>query len=482
MSNLIASMMSAAGSLGAYSQVLDVVQNNVANASTPGYAAQTEELNAMQFNPTEGLSGGVTAGQVVSSRDQYAEQAVQQQTTLMGQSQQDVSSLTAIQSLFDVTGTSGLDSALNNLFQSFSAWAQTPTSTVARQNVLTQAATVANTFQQTATGLQQVATDTAQQLNQTVTDVNHMSSQLAVYNQQIMNGDRNDAGLDAQINSTLQQLSQDGGITATQQSNGTYTVLLNGQTPLVIANQAYNLSLEPVPNSATSANPQGPAHLKVLAYDGTDITSQVTGGQLGSLLNTTNTVLPGLLGDQNQPGSLNTLAQQFASTVNNLLTQGYQTDGSDGSAAVAGVPLFSYDTTNPTNVAASLQVSSTVTPSQLAAIDLGPPEVSNGVALSLSKLADPTDSTGEIGGLSYTQYYANMAAKVGNLLSNATALQQTQQSAVAQAENVRQQVSGVSLDMEATVLVQFQQAYEASSKLITILDQLTNDTINMLSS
>jgi flagellar hook-associated protein 1 FlgK len=45
---------------------------------------------------------------------------------------------------------------------------------------------------------------------------------------------------------------------------------------------------------------------------------------------------------------------------------------------------------------------------------------------------------------------------------------------------VRQQLSGVSLDEEATILLQFQQAYEASSKLINILDQLSEDTINML--
>ena len=49
-----------------------------------------------------------------------------------------------------------------------------------------------------------------------------------------MNGDRNDPGLDAQIHSTLDQLSNDGSISATQQSDGTWTVLLNGQTPLVI--------------------------------------------------------------------------------------------------------------------------------------------------------------------------------------------------------------------------------------------------------
>ena len=98
----------------------------------------------------------------------------------------------------------------------------------------------------------------------------------------------------------------------------------------------------------------------------------------------------------------------------------------------------------------------------------------------MSQLADPTASSDEIGGLSYTQYYAGMAANAGTLLDNANNQLQTQQSAVAQAQNVRQQISGVSLDDEATILIQFQQAYEASSKLITVLDQLTEDTINIL--
>jgi flagellar hook-associated protein 1 FlgK len=147
---------------------------------------------------------------------------------------------------------------------------------------------------------------------------------------------------------------------------------------------------------------------------------------------------------------------------------------------VAGVPLFKYDLTNATNVAQSLQVDPSVTPSQLAAIDLGPPEVSNGVALALSQLAEPTSGADEINGMSYTQYYGSIAATIGTQLNTATGTQQTQQSAVAQAQNVRQQVSGVSLDQEATILVQFQRSYEASSKLITILDQLTEDAINIL--
>ena len=73
-----------------------------------------------------------------------------------------------------------------------------------------------------------------------------------------------------------------------------------------------------------------------------------------------------------------------------------------------------------------------------------------------------------------------MAARVGDELSAATDNQQAQQSTAAQAQDLRQQTSGVSLDEEAMTLVQFQRAYEANSRLITILDQLTEDAINML--
>jgi flagellar hook-associated protein 1 FlgK len=74
-----------------------------------------------------------------------------------------------------------------------------------------------------------------------------------------------------------------------------------------------------------------------------------------------------------------------------------------------------------------------------------------------------------------------MASNVGTLLSNANEHLHSQQSAVAQAQNVRHQVSGVSLDEEATILIQFQQAYEANSKLISVLNQLTQATMDMLS-
>src|SRR3954451_6420818 len=126
MSNLLNSLSSSARALSAYEQVLQVTQNNVANASTPGYVKHRQALVAIPFDPGTGLSGGVQAGEVQSARSLYGDQSVRRQVVLLGQAEQDVASLTALQSTFDIGGDSGIPSALNGLFQSFSAWAQSP--------------------------------------------------------------------------------------------------------------------------------------------------------------------------------------------------------------------------------------------------------------------------------------------------------------------------------------------------------------------
>jgi flagellar hook-associated protein 1 FlgK len=49
-------------------------------------------------------------------------------------------------------------------------------------------------------------------------------------------------------------------------------------------------------------------------------------------------------------------------------------------------------------------------------------------------------------------------------------------------ESRREDVSGVSLDEEMTNLIKYQRAFEASTKMITIVDQLLDQIINMKSS
>jgi flagellar hook-associated protein 1 len=469
MANLLSLLNSTANTLSAYDQVLQVTQNNVANASTPGYASQSLQLVAEPFDPPA-LDGGVSAGAIQSSRDEYAEQTYRNQNTGLGQQQQLVNSLTSLQSIFDISGNTGIPYALNNFFQAASAWAQSPTSEEDQQQVIAQAGQVAQAFQQTSVSLQQLSQQTESQ----------------TYNQEIQNSGNPsiDSGMDANIHAALDNLSNLVSFTTTNNSDGTITILLNGNTPLLIGSQQYSLSTNAVSQASPPATYAGtPPTMQLLASDGTDITAQTTGGQLGALLQMSNTILPSIQGGPNQAGELNTLAQNFADTVNNLLTSG---NISDGPPAQAGIPLFTYTSTNsdgssnPTLISPSLTVNSSISPGQLAAISPGPPEVSNGVALSIAQLASPTTSEGEINGFSYTQYYGNIASDVGDQLQQATNGVSTQQSLVTQAQNQLQQISGVDINQQAMIAVEFQRAYEANSQLITILDQLTSDTINIL--
>jgi len=474
--SVLTSLLNSSGALTTYDHVLEVTQNNVANASTPGYARQTQSLIAMPFDPVFGTLGGVRADAVQSSRDEYAEAAVRHQTVLLGEAEQNVGSLTALQTNFDISGDSGLPKALNSLFQAFSAWGQTPNDAIARQSVLNGAGSVAAAFRQTAAGVTRVTQDANLQIHQTVDHVNQLVGRLRQFNSRILAGDHHDAGMDAQIHDDLEQLSRYVPFTAAYQADGQMTVLMNGQNQLLIGDKQFPLqySLQQ-PQEPPPTYPDGPPKAVIQASDHTDVTAQIQTGQLGALLHFRNEVLPSYTGDGSTPGDLNTMAKQFADRVNQLLSSGTLPDGT------AGAPLFTYDPANDTNIAATIAVAPGFTPDALAAVAPGPPAQANGIPLALSKLSNPQDAADMLNGKSFTAFYGDMASRAGSALQDATDDQSVFQSSVAQAQNLRQQSSGVNLNEEAMRIVEFQRAYEANARFITVLNQLTEETIHILS-
>src|SRR5579875_2887280 len=137
MSSLFASLSTASSALDVLEQAMGVVQSNITNASTPGYVTQTLNLSADPFDASENLWGGVQSDGVQSSRNQFAEESVWNQSQLLGNATQQASSLSSLESLFDVSGQSGIPAALSNLYSAFSAWSTTPTDATAQQQVIT---------------------------------------------------------------------------------------------------------------------------------------------------------------------------------------------------------------------------------------------------------------------------------------------------------------------------------------------------------
>jgi len=174
-----------------------------------------------------------------------------------------------------------------------------------------------------------------------------------------------------------------------------------------------------------------------------------------------NTTLPGYM------TSLNTLAQSFSDAVNGQLAQGVDQNGNTPST-----PLFSYDLA--TNAASTIAVNN-LTPDQIAAASAGSPG-GNGNAVAMAQLAN----SAQVGGFTFTQFYGNLGSQVGNDVAAAQQDQTQAQSQLTQAQTERSQVSGVSLNDEATKLLQFQQAYDAVGKLVGVLSNLTTTLLDMV--
>jgi flagellar hook-associated protein 1 len=473
MGSLFSALNSTSQSLQAIEQAINVTQNNVTNANSPGYAAQVPDFISQDFQQNTGLSGGVQE-QNQDTRNPYADAAVQQQLSQQGLYQQLQTTLAPLQTVFDVSSSSAIPSALNQLFQSFSAWSSQPSNANYQSSVIFAAQQTATVFQQAATQLGAIQTSVTNDIQSTVAQINQDAAAIQSYNINLSQHSQPDAGASAQLESAIENLSSLANVQIVKNTGGTVTVLLGGQTPLVIGSQL-NAIQAGNDTASNNGNPGAAPNIQILDADGKDITSQITSGGLAGLLNVRNNLLPSLIGGGQQVGGLNTLAKGLADSVNNLLAQGSTTSTAPFQA---GSPLFTYNANSPAGTASSLAVTSGFTPSQLAAASVGPPAVANGTALALAGLDSST--AGPIGGQGFTQYFSSLVATVGNAVNNANTGATAQSQLVAQAKSLQQQVSGVSLDQEAIRLVQLQSSYQAARKVVTVIDQLTQSLMTMI--
>jgi flagellar hook-associated protein 1 FlgK len=470
-------VLGASSALQAFQYALTATQNNIDNASTPGYANQAVALQADPFDPALGLTGGVSQGPLVDSRDPLAESDVWQQASAQGDASAQSNALTTIQNAMPVSDGSGIPAALTTFFSDISAWSASPTNGSAQQNVMLAANSLAQSFQTTSAAVASASQSVSQSVDSTVGQINQLTQQIATLNAGIQNGGQHDAGMQAQVYSALETLSGLVNIGVLRQSDGSVDVTLSSGAALVMGSNSYALSPAPANNTAT--DPLAPPDMYIQAADGTVVNGQITSGSLAGLLQVQNVTIPGLLGDATHTGALNQLASTIADQVNAVVSAGLVSPGPPAVPAPSG--LFTYNGSSPTlsGAAGTFAVDPNMTASQLPAYD-PTGTVSNGVPLAVAALANAT--LPGLGGASCTTFYGNAAASVGAQLNQAQSNQTMTAQTLAQAQNMRQTESGVSLDAEAINVLQFQAAYQAVAKMVTTLATLTQSLIDMIPS
>ena len=135
--------------------------------------------------------------------------------------------------------------------------------------------------------------------------------------------------------------------------------------------------------------------------------------------------------------------------------------------------MFVYDSSDPASAASTFAVNPNITAADLAPVDAA--GNANGNANQLAALAD-TPVAGA-GNRSFTDFFGQIAAAVGQASATAQENQQAQQQVLTQTETLRDQSSGVSLDDQASLLLQYQRSYQAAAQLLTTLNTMMDAII-----
>ena len=81
--------------------------------------------------------------------------------------------------------------------------------------------------------------------------------------------------------------------------------------------------------------------------------------------------------------------------------------------------------------------------------------------------------------LNFIEMHADMVSELGQTIRNTKRELEDQQSLELLMQKQRESISGVSIDEEMTQLVRYQRAFEASAKLIGIVDEMLGTVLSM---
>jgi flagellar hook-associated protein 1 FlgK len=457
MAGLLGSLSMAARALDAQRFGLDVTGQNIANVNTPGYARREAQFASVP--PYEKLSAGegVEVTGMHAVRDERLERRLQQERPAEQRELAIADSLGVVEAALGKTGAS-IDSSMSAFFDSLGRLAADPTSAVARREVASQGDALSASFRDMSGRLDQATRDADVAIRGAVNQVNTLAGTIARLNAALGAAAGGAPGKDAlkdQLGDALKSLSGLIDIGTIPRPDGGVDVSFGNGHPLVIGANTYALD-------ATSTPPSGFASL---GSAGVDVTSEITGGTIGGLLQVRDVLVPGY---QNQ---LDTLAYGIVQQVNAVHQSGYDLSGATG--ADFFTPLAS-----SANAARAISVSAGIL-ADPGTIATGATAVAgdNDVA---RKLADLRDARGLSGGTAtFSDAWGTLVYQVGADSRAAQDEQTSRAEIVKQVELLREQVSGVSLDEEAMMMMKFQRAYEANARFFQAIDSALETLLSL---
>ena len=432
----------------AYRTAMAAIGENIANASTDGYARRsvtTAESGAstatMAMYVSKGNFGGTQVVSINRGTDPYLDATVRMTGMALGSSTARLRWLSDAENALNDTGT-GIGALMTGMFQNMEKLAASPSDTSLRVTTLDSISRVAQAFNQTAADLKAVSEGIATEADASVSTINRSLESLADINNSLLRAQPGTSAYAQLLDSrdaALQDLTENLNVTISFGAHDSAQISFDGQT-LVQGDAATSL--------AVASNADGTLNLTLA--DGTALATPAN-GTLGGLFSAADTVA-------DRRANLDTIAGKFVTDMNAWHAQGVTNAGG------AGAPLLSYG-------GGAASVAALITdPAELATKSAN--GTLNGNLLTVTSTLR--------GNGSVEQDWTALIATHGNLLAGAKADNNTAQSRSDQAVAAREAVSGVDLDMEAADLLRIQQAYSASAKILQVAKETVDSILQIL--
>jgi flagellar hook-associated protein 1 FlgK len=447
---------------------LQTTSHNIANKSTEGFSRQRVDVVT---NPPldEGLhriGTGSNLGSISRVNNPWLEKQIEREGSNFAFLEGRADSMKRIESVFNEQAVKGLNNSMTEFFNGFRELANNPESNVTRALVKDNANAMIKSFQDMDRQIDAVKTDLNQTIKTGVDEVNGLVKEIAQLNQKIQeveisghssaNDERDRRDL------LIKKLSEKLDISYSEDKSSGMINVTAGRTGVLVAGTS-------VSSLMTGKDEQDRTQVMFeLGQGGTrvDLTDQFKRGALGGSIE----LRDGLVADMKS--SLEELSYSIASEVNKAHAEGFDRYNIQG-ISFFNIPENGKYSLDDLSVNKVIQEDVGRIAAAAKANSPGDNTVANVIhSLQNRQFMNEGQST-------FDDFYNAKVGQIGLATQRAMSGVESQKNILDQLKNTREAVSGVSLDEEATKMIEYQKAFEASARVIKMADEMFDTILNL---
>jgi flagellar hook-associated protein 1 FlgK len=467
--------------LFASKKALEVTGHNLSNVNTDGYSRQKVlQSTAIPISNGGFIQGtGVKIDGINRINDEFIDKRLNSAVSSSKFFDARSEHLDQIEGIFNEVDSEGLNQILNKFFNSFRELANQPENETIRSVVRDNAELVVKDFRRVSETLDLQAGNIDRKISTSVVDINQILSHVADLNGKIANieSQQGESGdLRDQRDVALKNLSEHFKIHTYTDEKGRYVITAQGIGTLVTGLHVQELAVISKNKANSSNNMNGSIEVVLKDRPSQPITDKFQGGTLSSIIKVRNEDLKKLQEE------MDGIAFQFTNSVNAIHRQGFVnrhiTIGPDGTPVkidskglTTGLDFFTQPF-DKDGASGTIDLSDAVKEdlSNISAALAPNAPGDNRVAIAISKLQHERMLGEE--SVTLEEKYLQTIGSIGLETGKARLDAEQSNGLLAQANSIRERLTGVSIDEETANMIRFQHAYEASAKMMQAADEM----------